>query len=229
MRLWIVLLAACGAPRSSPPTIANAAPAIDAAPEAVEPRGECTEDTPVSIQIGRAPATAALEVCMTGEESQSLEAREQGFITYNKEANLVLRRVGKPDERTQIHTWTDGWEWGSSVTLAGVLDAKGSNSALLILGHSYGTGPGIEALGSLLETHAFVGGEWIVKGTQSANRLEVSVAADRSVATITGCVIASDASATGCGDYADASPIAEIELRWDGAEVQETYQTPPTP
>jgi hypothetical protein len=221
----VVVVGACGgrtAPR--PATIANAAPPPDAAVDIDADDGvTCEPGTPVAITIGGVPGVVRLDVCTTGETSSSDEARESGFVEKQREARLVWT-AGAAPVTDVIATWTDGWEWGSSLEIAGVLVAPSGEGALLLSRTSSGPSPGIAAYSAALTGYTRVAGAWKELASWSANKLDVTVAGQ--VTTLEPCNDARDpATAQGCGGFPDADPSPTIELRYDGRQISDA----PTP
>ena len=222
----LLVLVACGGrtpPR--PVTIANAAPPPDAAVEVDADDGvTCDPGTPVPILSGGVAGLVQLDVCMTGETSSSDQARADGFVEKQREARLVWTAAGAAPVTNVIASWTDGWEWGSSHEIAGVLLAPSGEGALLLARSSYGAAPGIAAYSAAVTGYTRAAGAWKELGTWSANKLDVTVAGQ--VATLAPCNEATDpATAQGCGGFPDADPSPTIELSYDGRQISDA----PTP
>jgi hypothetical protein len=122
----LALVAACGArPAPAPLSIANAsvqpdAPEVDAAPS------YCHGEGPRPIGHG----TVELIVCQPGYS----EAGPGGQVTIESTLELVLRRAGQPDVRTEVDRWTDDWEFPRHIQLdvdgdAAVIEDVGSNGS----------------------------------------------------------------------------------------------------
>lgn len=229
-RWWfLVLLAVTACRRQSAPPLppSNAvAPPVDAAvAEAEEPAASdetCDEPTQRDIQIDGVRGQVELITCTTGETSDSDEAKEAGFIEKQRLARLVWRPPGKPAVHTELGDWTDGWEWGSSVTLAGVLVAPSGDGVALVIKSSYGVGPGIGAVGEVAAAYEWANNAWTETASVAAGTIEVTVSTNGTLATVSGCESDDSATPVGCGGYDDAKPIATRELRYDGSTVTVT-------
>src|SRR5262249_7719441 len=82
-----------------------------------------------------------LVVC-SQQNPASAEKVEAGFVTYAKRAQLELK--AKKLEY-QIAEWEQGWEWGASVNLIGVVRmGKTGKEAIVVSQDSYQEGEGLD-------------------------------------------------------------------------------------
>ena len=181
---------------------------------------DCKRGTAYPITSRGRRGTAELVTCKLGDRSDNDEARDQGFVYQEMQAWLVLTPEKGSEERIEWATWTDGWEWSSSHTLAGVLVAP-SGEGVIVEDHArYGAGPGIGAHAEDAIVWKEGADAWKPIATEEAALLTVTVSADGQSARVEGCVRVDDPTkADSCGRYDDGATRAPVQLRYTGTKV----------
>jgi hypothetical protein len=228
MRWALLLLVACRREPQQSDRPAIAPIAIDAAVDAdeddppVDPDdlSECERGTAWPLTSRGVTGTLELVTCDLGEDSDNDTAREQGFIFHNMQAWLVWTPKGGDEERTDWGTWTNGWEWSQSHTLAGVLVAPSGEGVILEHATSYSAGPGIAQDSARLIAWRSTPAEWEDIATYRAEKMTVTVTADRKTARVDSCVLAEGRmKPDSCGGYEDGATMAPYQLSYTGTKV----------
>lgn len=178
------------------------------APARYEPDVDCTPLGEVGKRAAFEPgATVELLTCATGPDitPDNVEA-----VKENRKAVLVLH--GKRPEPLELGAWSDGWEWGESWTLEGVLRAA-DRGAVVVSHSAYSDGgTGIEVLVMAIGAD----GQWRTLAQQRADEAKV---------TITGAELAlstcADPDGNGMTEACRANPahVHEAVFHWDGAKL----------
>lgn len=79
-----------------------------------------------------ATETVSLDEVEVSSHADSPEAREDGFVTTNMRADLVLSD-GTRERRIEVGAWENGWEWGETWTFAGVAPMGSSGRHAVVL------------------------------------------------------------------------------------------------
>jgi hypothetical protein len=153
-----------------------------------------------------AGVTVEIAMCTT---AQHHEPDQPDLVTSDQTAQLVMHG-SRPDPFDLGH-WEQGWEWGGSWEIVGVLHHAAGN-AVITLEHSYS----VDAHHSRIHIHALVAGVWHeVFDKLDADHLELAVAADARSATASYCD--GDDGIHACQD--DPNKLHRIVLRWDGHKI----------
>jgi hypothetical protein len=217
-RALLVLAGACGGKHPAPPVvIANAAPLPDAAEPDAADEARCESPAELPIDAGGKTGTVSLVVCTTRDVSSSDKARDEGFVEHERAARLTF--IGKQRTATEIHTWTDGWEWGTSVDLAGVLESTSGDGVAVLRFASNAAAPSIGAYSTRVVAYRLESDGWRPLDVTSAATLEIRFAPDRKSMTIDGCDEDTGSAAPGCGGYTDAKQTATLVVTYDGARL----------
>lgn len=135
----LLLLVACAKPAPVlPPALGNQRADV---PDEKVP-ANCEAPARVTMRIGGTRERVTLLDCLVRERTDSEEAKEAGLTLKDRRAELVWRPAGEASHRFTIREWTDGWEWGGSVTMIGVLSAPSGDDAIVIQLNSWDTGIG---------------------------------------------------------------------------------------
>lgn len=138
----LLLLVACAKPASPPPpTLGNQRTDV---PEEKVP-ANCEALARVTARIGGKLERVTLLDCLVRERTDSEEAKESGLSLKDRQAELVWRPAGETSRHFTLREWTDGWEWGGSVALVGVLRAaNGIDDAIVVQVNTWDTGIGTQ-------------------------------------------------------------------------------------
>ena len=197
----VIACVGCAHP-APPPAVTNQAPITAAAYEPVLERG-CEAGKPVPFGPGVTVAVATCTVEVKPEPPPST------LSTTDRKAQLVLH--GQRPEPFDLGTWNDGWEWGGSWDIVGVLSQPNGN-AVLVMASGYSE----DTHHSILHAYAIAGGAWHeVAAAISADDIRVDVAADGHGATVSYCN--GDNGGHVCRDTPGELHVAN--LAWDGRAV----------
>ena len=225
----LVIAGACGGKHPAPPVvISNVAPPPDAAAPDAADEAVCDEPAEAPLTIGGVTGKVALVRCSMGDSSTSELSREQGFIEHQRIARLSWTAAGKT-VGSEIRAWTDGWEWGSGITLEGVLLAPNGDGVALIRFTSNVAAPdALSGSATTLTAYKLDAGDWQSTDLASAATLELTWSQDLQTVTIDGCDADPGSGAPGCGVEPQGKPIPTLAATFDGKQVT-THASPPSP
>jgi hypothetical protein len=112
---------------------------------APEPEEETCESTEQDVDLrGPSQSDKVSLVTCSQKNPTTPEREEAGFITYARRAQLEVSIKGKKLEFS-LGEWEQGWEWGSSATVLGVVRlGKTGKEAIVVSRHSSVEGDGLD-------------------------------------------------------------------------------------
>lgn len=210
-RVAILILVACAKPAPAPLVLGNQR--ADVPEEKVPPN--CEMPARMSFRSGGTMLRVALFDCLVRERAENEEQRESGLLLKDRKAELVWSPPGEEARHTTIREWTDGWEWGGSVYMVGVLDASnGIDDAVVIQENSWDTGVGTQ------RAVIFVlrGTTWKRIDELPGEKFELSP--DGSVLHVEQCdFLPSTAQTPDVVCDATTGTVTKLQLRWDGTAI----------
>ena len=198
---WLAIVVGC-APTTPAVKVASPAPAPAARYEPVLEAG-CEHGDQLAFAPG---ITVEIATCSDAEKH---DPNDPDLTTVDRSAMLVLH--GRKPEPFELGTWEQGWEWGGSWELLGVLRGDAGNAVI-----SLESGQSEDSRHSRVHVHAVVAGAWReVFAALDADDIDVTIAADDRSASVSYC----DGDDTGEACREDPTRLHVAELRWDGQRI----------
>lgn len=221
-----LVLVACGSPKPAP-VIANTPPPASTTLPDPEPLPDgCKVVASSSLNLAGEPAFAEVLSCELGEQPADAAHPEHDLNVMSRAGYLQLTRAGKRTLRATVAEWTDGWEWGGEVRLAGVLVAPTHNDLVLVTHDRFG----VDMSTSEMNAFAIIDGELQRVGGWTHDLMNVSFSKRQDVMRVEACTFGDPtASHQGCGGRDDADPEGTVQVTWNGRTLDEQPLAPATP
>lgn len=210
-RAHLLLLVACAKPAPPSPVLGNQRAEI---PEEKVPPN-CEMPARMTLRVRGTMVRVALFECLVRERADNEEQKEAGFVMRDRAAELVWSPPGEKAQHLTIREWTDGWEWGGSVYMVGVLSASnGIDDALVIQENSWDTGVGSQRA----VIYAPQGESWRRIDEMTGEKFELSK--DGRVLHVEQCdFLPSTAQTPDVVCDATTGTVTRFALRWDGTVI----------
>jgi hypothetical protein len=167
-----------------------------------EPAG-CQSSGEATIQVAGAKQHVALVTCHTGDHTE-----DDGVLTHDYVAQLVLTLEGSMAKRRTIGDWNDGDSWGSTISLVGVLEAPSGDGALVLHKRSHADGAH-EAEVGLYRFHS----DWNEDEAITGTVITPTLSPDRRTLSVDICTV-TDPATQDC--ESGSAPHVRNELSYDG-------------
>ena len=203
-KLYVIAFAhllACERARPSAAPQPAVAPPVDAAevPEdgdddaSVTFEEDCKDAGSTKMAIKGVRGELTVQECKIGERSDNDTARKEGFVWDEMEGRIVWTPEGGRDPEAWVfHNWTDGWEWGWTPELVGVLVAPSGEGAILIRGRGHSPAGGWKGQSEQLDAYRIVDGELEQTNNFDGTTMTATIAPDRKTARVEWCQPAED-------------------------------------